>query len=111
MTLGADLAADYAYIDAIETVTFTDLDASPTADVKALRGTLNYRETTMAAAGAYDPSSITWELWSDTLSGAVPQAGCTITDSSNVVYTIVDAVEYTYGSTSIRWRCVCRKQR
>lgn len=111
MTLAADLAADYAYQDGIESVTFTDLDGNATANVQAVRGGLNHREALLAAGGAYEPSDMTWDVWSATLGGETPSPGCKITDAGAVAYTVISAVETTHGTTSIRWRCVCRRQR
>ena len=110
MTVAADVATDYQHIDGIEVVTFTDLDADETASVYALRGGLNYRETMMAAAGAYQGVDMVWELWSATLGGKTPEAGCLVTDSNSVVYTIANAVETAIGQTSIKWRCLCQKR-
>lgn len=111
MTLAADYQADYVYQDGVESVTFTDLDSNATTAVHAVRGGLNYRETIMASAGGYQPSDISWELWESSLGGEVPTAGCKITDASSVVYTIITATQIQLGGTTIRWRCIARKQR
>ena len=111
MTVAADLARDYLYQDGVESVTFTDLDGNATAVVQAVRVGLNYREAQLAAAGAYHPTDMVWELWSYTLGAKVPTPGCTVTDAHSVVYVIVSASETAIATTSIKWRCVCRKQR
>jgi hypothetical protein len=111
MTLVADYQADYAYQDGAETVTFTDLDNNATASVNAVRTGMNYRETILASGGAYQPTDTVWELWESSLGSEIPVAGCKITDSSSVVYTIITATEIQLGGTTIRWRCIARKQR
>jgi len=110
VTVASTIATDYQHIDGIEAVTFTDTSGNATTGVYAFRSGLSYRETVMAAGGAYQPTDIVFELWSATLGGEIPTEGATITDSGSIVYTIRSAVETAIGSTSIKWRCVCVKQ-
>jgi hypothetical protein len=110
MTLASDLQGDYLYIDGIEQVTFTNLDNEDTEAVYALRGGLNVQEERLAAAGAYALTDMTWELWSETLGSETPAEGCVVTDANSVAYTVITATETVFGTTSIKWRCVCRKR-
>ena len=110
MTVAATIAADHQFIDGIESVTFTDLDGNATSAVAGLRGGLNYREQQLMAAGSYQGAEMTWELWSATMSSNEPVAGCIVTDSNAVAYSVLAASQVTIGQTSIKWRCICRKR-
>jgi hypothetical protein len=110
MSVADTIATDYLYIDGIETVTYADAAGNATSGVSGLRGGLNYRETLMAAGGAYQPNDMVWELWSATMSGEVPTAGAKVTDTLGAVYVVRSAIETAIGQTSIKWRCVCSKQ-
>jgi hypothetical protein len=113
MTLAADIAGDWRYIDGIETVTFTR--RAPAGDTavtgaRAHRGELSFRETQLGGPAGIEADDIVWTLWSETLEGSTPHRGDTITDGNADVWSIVSAAETTIGSTSIKYRCVCRRQ-
>lgn len=110
MTIAADIALDYLHIDGIETVTFTDLDGNATTNVKGLRGELTYREQGLQAVGSFQDAEVAWELWSATLGGEVPIAGCIVTDADSIGYSILSAREVAIGLESIKWRCLCKKR-
>lgn len=109
MTLASSLAADYAIIDGVETVTFTPQNPTGTAvtTAKALRRVLNKTDWAMAGVTGIAASDTVWHVWDGTLGGAVPKQHDIITDSAAVVWTIITLSKETLGT---RWRCVCRKR-
>lgn len=109
MTLAADLAADYAYQDGVETVALLDGDSSTTLDasLSAVRGRLGYRE--LATGIGIQPGDITWTLWAATMA-VTPAAGNVVQDSDSVKWTIQSVDTEYLGSTAIKHTCVCRRQ-
>ena len=115
MTLAADIANVYQYIDGIETVTHTVYPAgTATATVKGQRGELSFREVASNGPAGIESTDMVWELWATTLaSGAVPRQGDTITDSAGTVWQVLAVgagSKDRIGTTVIRYRCVCRQQ-
>ena len=112
MALFDDIATDYQHVDGIETVTVSDLAAETSvATVKAHREELSHREVMLGGQVGIAPTDIVWVVWSATLGAIAMDSSCTITDSVGTVYRIQSLQEKTIGSTSIKWRCVCRKQK
>jgi len=104
-----DHGGDHAFIDGVETVTFTPIDGgAAVATAKALRDELSFREVLVGAPLGIEPKDIVFVLWDSTLSSNEPDGGCTITDGASVVYTIISARRW--GPANTQWRCICRKQ-
>jgi len=111
MTLADDLAADYANIDGIETVTHTTSSGTQTATVKALRVDPNYLRIGVGGPVGLETVEVVWELWTATL-GSSPARGETITDSAGVVWWIqwLRAVPNPADrSLVLKWSAGCNK--
>ena len=110
MTLATDLAADWNYIDGIESVTHTaDSDGTATASVKAHRSEVTYREM----AGGIDPTTAVWVVWPRSVSPTITVVqGDTLTDAADGVWTVdsVIANQQGTGATVVNYRCFCTKQ-
>lgn len=109
MALADDIAADYRHVDGIERVTFDD-GVNSTATVQAHREKLSFREATLGGPVGIGPQDIVWVVWSATLGDVEPCRLATITDSESNVWTVLSLTETALGTTSIHWRCICRKQ-
>ena len=106
MTLAADLAADMADFDGVETVSLHDVSANTTdASVTGLRRAVDQNLQPGGALGV-QPQLAVWHIQQSTTS-IVPAIGDTITDSSSVVWTIDSVQKATLGT---RWRCPCTQQ-
>lgn len=109
MGMHDSIASDWQWIDGIEDVTLTPQPTgSPVTGVKALRRGLNHDEMTlMSETVGLEEDDMVWVLWDESLSGAAPQTGDTITDGDTNVWTIQGLAKVTMGS---RWRAVSRPQ-
>lgn len=105
MTIAADLAGTYAYVDS-ENVTFAPQNpAAPAVNsVKALRRPLNRMD--LMGIGI-EPTDIVFNLWVSTLGGsaATVKNGDKITDAGSVSY-LIQTAKLNAGAI---WRCICRK--
>lgn len=111
MTTAIDIQGDWQHMgDAIEDVTHTDkTDDSETAEVKANRSELSFREVSANGPAGLEPTDVVWVVWAETLDG-VPAQGDTLTDSAGEVWTILSMAVKTIGAIVIKYRCVCRQQ-
>lgn len=110
MSLAADIADDYEFIDGVEEVTLTPTTPAAAAQpsVKALQRQLTRSEIFFGPQIGISPSDTVFHLWVSTLGVVVPNPGDTITQSSGVVWEILSLQLQTLQT---RWRCICRKQR
>lgn len=110
-TAQAEIADDWKFIDAIETVTITTRAApgDPIRCVRALSGNLTRREVTGLSATSLglEPDDLAFTLWASTLNGRTPKRGDKITRDDGAGYTILSA---QLSALDTRWRCTCRKQ-
>jgi hypothetical protein len=108
--MNLSLADDWRLVDGIETVTFTPRNpiGAAVAGVRALRRVLTRHEISAMAELGVEPDDLVWHLWTETLEGAVPQNGDTITDAAAVTWTILVLAKTTLET---RWRAVGRRNR
>lgn len=110
MTVAADIATDWQYVDGIETVTHTPQPGgTPDTSVKALRGELSWREVQLGGPAGLAPDDLAFDVWAATVTD-VPKQGDTLTDGDATVYTILSVSAKTIGATAIRYRCLARGQ-
>jgi len=107
MTLAADIADDYTFMDGVETVTVTFRPAgTQVTTVKALRRTTNWRELNAGLQGNFEIGTEVFQLFNATLSSNIPKNGDLITDSDSKKYTIKSVIKATLGT---RWDCICNQ--
>lgn len=84
MSLLSDIAADYTYVEGVETVSL--VSQNPTGaevrNVKALRKSINPRALRNLSVFGVDSQDESWHLWSATLQGVKPKNGDEIKDSN-----------------------------
>lgn len=90
MSLTSDIAADWQYIEGVETVTLVpqNPDGAEVRNVKALMKATGGDSLQESSSFATDPSTVTWHLWEATLQGVVPKNGDLIRDRFGDVWLI-----------------------
>lgn len=117
MALQTDISGDHAYIDGVETVTFSAANPgeAPISDVKGLQRQLSRSDIAAGAAIGIEPNDTVWHVWEDrgdeddltTALGRKPRNGDSLTTSDGATWRILDG---TYSSLTMRWRFVCREE-
>lgn len=111
MTLAADLANDYQFVDGTETVSVTDTSAGTTflESISALRGRQLMSESGGSPAAGPEIIDVEWTLYAATMN-FTPAPGDVITDSSIVKWTIASVQTVRILNTAYKHICVTRKQ-
>ncbi len=101
-------AADWEFVDGVETVSLTDESASATdSSVKAYR-----RAGSRPGAGGLGvhQETVVFEAWAAT-STIAPEEGDTIVDSTSVTWKVLAVETVSIGNTVLRYVCRCVKHR
>jgi hypothetical protein len=103
MSLRSDISGDHAYIEGIESVTFTPQNPAATA-ITSVKALLDLRggDPLVNATLGFDPSDSTWHLWDSALGSTVPKNGDLITQASGTVWTIT-----AVGESLMAGRYIC----
>lgn len=109
MTYLEDIRGDWRNNEAVEDVTFTASSGTATA-AKAVQDELSYREAVTIGTASLDTEYCVWKVFDETLGGAIPARGDTLTDGDGNVWTIL-GLSPNSNYPLIFWRCVCSRQR
>lgn len=104
------IAASGALDEAAVQVTYTPRNGTAVGEVLGVKNGANVRDLMLVGPLTIDSTVVVWTLWSATL-GVVPQGQDVITEVSGTKWTVQQATEISIGATSIKWRCICVKQR
>lgn len=109
MAYTVDYAGEHAYIDGVETVTFTPQNpaGTPVTTVKALRSELTRRQIAMLGAVGLEPGDTSFVLWNATIGENVPKNGDKVTDSSLDEWYLTSVSKRSDG---VQWICTARKK-